>query len=96
MTGGTLENHMRLISISFTPASDDSNPTALFKRLLQLGAVEVQPSHQWLLHTRRTAPEVRDDLRTHIDPSDHLLVIQVAEMAFQQLINQDRFRSGVA
>lgn len=68
---------------------------SLFRRLLNLGAVPVLPT-QWILLTSLVGDEIKRDLQNHIEPTDRLLVTQVASMSFRNLINSDEFERDAA
>jgi PIN domain nuclease of toxin-antitoxin system len=51
---------------------------------------------QWILLTTLTLDEIRRELQPHIDPSDRLLITQVASMSYRNLICGVKFGRGAA
>jgi hypothetical protein len=77
---------VKLHVVSYDLNTPGQNYPAIVTRLKQLGAVRVLYS-QWMLRNSMTAAELRDDLRSHIDDNDRLLVIDAtsAPMAWYSL-----------
>jgi hypothetical protein len=94
MTGGTEDNWMRRISISYE-LREDRCYDSLIQRLHYLGAEPRLPT-QWILLTTLTAEEIRRDLQDYIDSADRLLVTQVTSMSYRNLITSDKVGSGAA
>ena len=84
----------RRLSISFE-SDDDRCCASLYRRLLQLEAIQVLPK-QWIVLTGLTADELRRDLQSYIDPADRILITHVVSMSFRNLVNADRFGKGAA
>jgi hypothetical protein len=85
---------MARISISFD-LDQDGRYDALVRRLRQHEAFPVLPT-QWMLLTPLTVDEIRGDLQSYINPSDRLLVTQVASMSSRNLIDDEGFERGAA
>jgi hypothetical protein len=72
---------MSLYSVSYTSDRSDRDDTHISRYLQQLRAQRVR-FPVWILNSRETLWEIRDDLLDHLDKNDRLMIADVTDVPF--------------
>lgn len=86
---------MKPFLISYDLDRPGQNYERLTTRLKQLGAVRVLMS-QWALKSQYGAKALRDDILQYMDSNDRLLVTQVGDWAYSNLMAGNSFKEIAA